>query len=347
MVDRDLILGDSSLNPTKDKLRFVKIIRHDFWRPIFFGYDWKTITIEDWQEIKVIENSDIETKVDFVYKTIIQNNDRTFRIYEIEKFMDEVGCIWIKKWAQEKSDLYWLVIDPKLEKEVEAWFSIKSSLWWPSTLLNASMHTNFKFTINWVDQENLTKIRNQFVTINNDDKTSSEIKKVIKAIQWLWWKIKIAKWENSATFENNLLKIDSKFVDLLWEILVAYYGWVSSKLRDILEYIAEEWTLDSIWMTRDLAILKVKQFLLLIASEMMPGTERNWFRNNAKGYIVIKQNWDLIGYYIYNEDEFAEYMFENMKLDTPSTSRYGIWVPVEETQWEFRILLNLQLRFLR
>lgn len=84
---------------------------------------------------------------------------------------------------------------------------------------------------------------------------------------------------------------------------------------------------------------------MTVACVMVPGFERDWYRKDATWYIIVKASWDLIWFYIYNESEFAEYLFESIRLDTPSTSRYWIWVIHKENDDSY-IYLNLQLRFI-
>ncbi|SFD02214.1 DNA (cytosine-5)-methyltransferase 1/type II restriction enzyme [Flexibacter flexilis DSM 6793] len=116
-------------------------------------------------------------------------------------------------------------------------------------------------------------------------------------------------------------------------------------MLDIAPYIKDVPVFFNNGITEENIILKIKQLLIMIASVMMPNTPRDGFRTEAKGYIIVKYDGNLVGFYIYNENEFGEYLINNIKLDTPSTSRYGIGVPILENG-EYYIYLNLQLRFI-
>ncbi|MEZ6256057.1 MAG: HpaII family restriction endonuclease [Patescibacteria group bacterium] len=53
-----------------------------------------------------------------------------------------------------------------------------------------------------------------------------------------------------------------------------------------------------------------------------------------------------ICYHIYNVNEFENYLFNNTKFDTPSTSRYGFG-NVYNVDNSLRFNLNLQIRFIK
>ena len=62
------------------------------------------------------------------------------------------------------------------------------------------------------------------------------------------------------------------------------------------------------------------------------------------GYLVVKDNGDIVCYHIYNKNEFEEYLFHNTKMESASRSRhdYGYIYSQDGRQL---IKLNLQIRF--
>jgi len=328
---------------TLPSLRFKKLLRYDWGTRKEYHYSSQN------NEIIVSENNGVTTKVEVkwfdgiihkLFQDILENPDRTFNLVTAEELLRKLKCTNIKQNSQEKSDLNGIVIDENIWQDVEAWFSIKSSVWWPSTLLNASKHTNFKFKIIGLNKDIFKDIAENYI-----DGPSSEIKKVIKAIYENWWKLEFCKWGNSGVFEDNLLKIDSFMPDIIWEVLKSYYRWLWSKLLDIVPTIKDYPKFVENWLTEANIILNLKKLLIAVASVMMPNTPRNGFKTWAKWYIIVKYDGNLVGFYIYNEDEFWEYLINNIKLDTPSTSRYWIWVPTFEDEGAF-LYLNLQIRFI-
>ena len=55
---------------------------------------------------------------------------------------------------------------------------------------------------------------------------------------------------------------------------------------------------------------------------MTPSKVWNGIYDATGGYLVVKENGDVLCYHIYNRNQFEDYLFQNTKLDTASTSRY-------------------------
>ena len=64
------------------------------------------------------------------------------------------------------------------------------------------------------------------------------------------------------------------------------------------------------------------------------------------GYLIVKENGDVLCYHIYNRNEFENYLFNNTKLDTASSSRHDFGTIYEQNE-ELYFKLNLQIRFMK
>ena len=62
------------------------------------------------------------------------------------------------------------------------------------------------------------------------------------------------------------------------------------------------------------------------------------------GYIVVNKKGDVLAYHIYNRNYFEEYLLNNTKYETASTTRHDFGKVYEENGINF-IKLNLQIRF--
>ena len=62
------------------------------------------------------------------------------------------------------------------------------------------------------------------------------------------------------------------------------------------------------------------------------------------GYLVVKENGEILCYHIYNRNQFEEYLFVNTKLETASSTRHEFG-KVYQQNGEFYFKLNLQIRF--
>jgi len=64
----------------------------------------------------------------------------------------------------------------------------------------------------------------------------------------------------------------------------------------------------------------------------------------SNGTIVVKENGDLVTFHIIDIDSLKDYLFENIKLDTPSSSRHKFGTIIQDKANNY-FKLNLQLRF--
>lgn len=64
------------------------------------------------------------------------------------------------------------------------------------------------------------------------------------------------------------------------------------------------------------------------------------------GYLIVKDNGDILCYHIYNRNEFEDYLLNNTKLETASSSRHGFGFIYKHDK-DLLFNLNLQIRFLK
>ena len=65
----------------------------------------------------------------------------------------------------------------------------------------------------------------------------------------------------------------------------------------------------------------------------------------ASGSIVIKQTGDYVGFHLCDLKNLREYLYKNIKMDTPSTTRHRYGKLFIESDGQLYFKLNLQLRF--
>jgi len=71
-----------------------------------------------------------------------------------------------------------------------------------------------------------------------------------------------------------------------------------------------------------------------------------WLVLKNGGYIVVKNNGDVICYHLYNKDEFLSYLYENTKFESASSTRHD-YGKIYQKNEEIYLNLNLQIRFLK
>ena len=91
---------------------------------------------------------------------------------------------------------------------------------------------------------------------------------------------------------------------------------------------------------------KIKQFLLAFALGMTVSSPWNGTFNANGGYIVVKEDGDVICYHFFDRNDLEEYLFNNTKFDTPSTTRH-VFGEIYQEKNGYYIKLNLQIRFIK
>jgi type II restriction enzyme len=232
-----------------------------------------------------------------------------------------------------KEDILMVLHDINTGTEPTVGFSIKSRLGQASTLFNASGATNFLYEVIAKSKETL------------DSRMDQKIKDYLSSSLEKGFNFKFIGTSNE-TFTNNLRMVDSQFPLLISKLLFNFYSGKSKNLlTDALTTIVEEnpFGLENHanWYEH-----KLKAFITGVALGMVP--TRPWsgdFDANG-GYIVVKEDGDVLCYHIYNLSEFQEYLLNNTKFDFPSTTRHG-YGDIEEIGGKQIFKLNLQIRFLK
>ena len=204
----------------------------------------------------------------------------------------------------------------------------------PATLLNASGATNFVYKI---ATENNNPVQ------GSDDMSVRDATKLTYGVG--------AQLEfmgmDSDMFRRNLRKIDSIFPEIVSQMLRHYYMGEATTIKDLADKIAADSEfMERIDFTKEMLVMNIKRFLSSIALGMMPSKDWDGYTEAHGGYIIVKEDGDVVCYHLYNRDKFEDYLFHNTKLDTPSTSRHGFGKIYEE-DGEQRMKLNLQIRFLK
>ncbi|HAT68413.1 MAG: hypothetical protein A2481_01660 [Candidatus Yonathbacteria bacterium RIFOXYC2_FULL_47_9] len=261
-----------------------------------------------------------------------KNEGRAFPLEAGSKMMQVLQKEVIKASSSDKKDLDLVVIDLKTNQpSPEIGFSIKSQLGSPSTLINASKATNFTFEIldkNMKVPRALPKLHNKNVKDNINLLLTSGYNIIFNKV-------------DSGIFQNNLSLIDSNLPAYISKILLSYYSRGANNLADLVDLNFPATDNKSKQPTH-----KIKEFLSIMALGMMPNTNWNGILTSLGGFLLVKKDGDVLCYYLYNLEDFQEYLLNNTKLDTPSTTRYGIGKIIEENGRYF-IKLNLQVRFIK
>jgi type II restriction enzyme len=269
----------------------------------------------------------------------IKKSKGVFRLTEFEEFLSSVNCHSLKAKSTKKTDIRIIIHDLRLNQQVELGFSIKSQLGGDSTLLNAGKTTNFIYQL-----QNFNPSPGELKSINSID-TKSKIKDRLDEIKKMGGKLKFASLEQDI-FKNNLVLIDSLLPNILAEAVKVFYTTSLCSIKDLTKDVNDKNPLNyDKQFLHSFYEYKIKRFLTDVALGMMPSKVWGGIYDTTGGYLIVKENGDVLCYHIYNRNQFEDYLFYNTKLETASSTRHEFGkIYIANDQYFFK--LNLQIRFI-
>lgn len=346
LSDKELMAGDSELNRiTELILPVIKIIRKESNGIFEYKLSDNLVFIkksesEIFETERKVSVSDFKKYCVLLLEKIKYSKEKTFNIPEIESFINSYESISVKAKSSDKSDIRIVVHDLRTGKKPELGFSIKSQLGSASTLFNAGKTTNFVFKIEGegLSKENILKIN----SINSDKKIRDRILELYN----LGFKIEF-KGVLNPIFNNNLQLIDSGLPKIISSLLFIYFTSSESKIPELVNKLKIENPLNfDLSQNHPFYTYKIKRLLTDIALGMTPSKIWDGSLDATGGYLVVREDGEVICYHIYNRNEFEDYLFNNTKFDTPSSTRHNFG-SIYENNGEFYFNLNLQIRFLK
>lgn len=256
---------------------------------------------------------------------------------DTEEFLNTLNIGVLKAKSTDKADIRIKIHDVNTGYEAVQGFSIKSRLGSPSTLVNAGKTTNFIFK----------------VTGNVDDAVMQEFNTCSKKFKDRFdvlvqnsCDISFHSMENDV-FESNLQLIDGDLPKICGYMLKEYY---SSGINSVNS------SLDSLSIHNPMGYdlskghpfyeYKFKKFLAECALGMLPSKVWDGTADATGGYIIVREDGEVLCYHLFNRNEFETYLINNTKFETASTSRHGFG-SIYKDNGKYYIKLNLQVRFIK
>jgi type-2 restriction enzyme hpaII len=337
LADGQLYLGDGELNQLGIVMPILSILRQEknYTGSYIVDEERKNIIINCGNEPLMLPVSLFKEKAELLLSEIKDaSGNRAFAIPSIEAFLKQLGFTHLSANSLSKSDIHIVIHDLRTGIKPTLGFSIKSQLGSPATLLNASRATNFIFQINNLKDKQIESIN-----------SLSGIKEKIKGINLQGGELKFVRAENYR-FSNNLTLIDSKLPDIFAEMILFYYSSKINKICDITEYIAQLNPLNyNLSSNHTYYEYKIKHLLFDVALGMRPDDVWLGKYDATGGYLVVKEDGELLCYHVYSKNSFEDYLYCNTKFDTPSSSRHDFG-HIYQVNRDFFIKLNVQIRFL-
>lgn len=277
-----------------------------------------------------------------------EEDSSSFKIVKTARFLSDLRCQKLKAPSKEKSDITIQIHDAITASNPILGFSIKSHAGKPPTLVNAGLNTNFVYEIigGMTDSE-MFAINALFVYRKKKDGIKKEISvaqriEFIKTHGFLLKFVKI----NGSVFQNNLVLVDSKLPDLIAQLLLEYYLSGIKRIDD---------ALDSLELKNPLGYdcskghkfyhYKFSKFLSEAALGMLPGKVWRGIADATGGYIVVKEDGEIVCYHLYNRNEFEKYLLMQTCFDRGGAGKHKFSC-VEKKDDRYFIKLNLQVRFI-
>lgn len=295
------------------------------------------ITDENGKELKRIDINKIGSKTLSIFNKIKERKGSAFKIDEAEKLMNELLCTKVKADNMQKADIVAIIHDRITEAKVPLGFSVKSMVGGASTLLNAGKTTNFIFKVKGFSGE-----IDDVNSITGSSKVRDRLSAIIANGGALSF-VKVAR----ESFDSNLKKIDTAMPRFIARMLYAFFTTDKTTTKDLAGLLPK----DEIFKGEfGLSVsdyeYKIKNFLDAVALGMVPSKEWDGFTRAHGGYIVVKEDGEVVCYHLYNRDEFRSYLYENTKFESASTTRHNYGI-LYKKDGELFFDLNLQIRFLK
>lgn len=269
----------------------------------------------------------------------INENDGAFAIPQIEAFMNSIYCHSLKAKSADKTDIRIILHDRRTKMNSEMGFSIKSQLGGNSTLLNASKATNFNFKI-----AGTTLSDAEIAIINNINPRQNKVIDRVNAIKKRGGRLVFDKVDN-LTFRNNLIMLDGDLPAIIANLLLEQLNTGVSTLKELANVLTVNNPLNyDIDQNSPFYVYKIKHLLTSVALGMMPATAWNGKFDANGGYLVVKEDGEILCYHFYDRNRFEDYLFANAYLERASTTRHQYASIIKEDNGTLSFKLNLQVR---
>lgn len=337
--EQQLFLADSDLNAKTDFFNVHKVTTHNLELD-FLILDKSSIEIVNKKtgDKRIVNISDIiNPQILKKLTNDIKEGEKTFNLDGFSVIQNILGFNIVKGGhSLQKSDIL-LDISNKTITKVNEGFGIKSYLGAKPTLLNASGNTNFIFQIENLDSSKIDEI--------NAINTATKVKDRIESIENFGGRFKYIGAEKD-TMTYNLKMVDSLMPEIIAHVLLAFYRNRINSISKIVDFVDKQASLNQQinYGDKDALKNKIQKLLVDVLLGFFAGSKWNGVYE-ANGSIVLKNNGDCVAFHIIDLETLKNYLYKNIKLDTPSTTRHRYGSLYQEKGNKLYFKLNLQLRF--
>ncbi len=337
-----LFAADENLNKMDSVFYDVlKILRDEDRGKLEFNYNKAENTVSVVKEnlsvpVLTMPADKFRQEADYLYDRIVNNGGNgAFYIEETEKFLNSIQISKIKAASNQKEDIVIKLHDLNTGFDSVQGFSIKSKLGSPSTLINAGVTTNFIYKVHGPMTETICRDFNQCKTFRNkfDCLKSNNCDVTYCGME-------------SSMFRNNLSLMDSNLPEITGLLVLMHYRDGYNNVREAISRLKEINPLGFDYSNgQPFYEYKFKRLLTESALGMTPAKTWDGTANATGGYIIVREDGEVLCYHIYNRNEFENYLLNNTKFETASTSRHKFGT-IYQDKGDWYLKLNLQVRFI-
>lgn len=280
---------------------------------------------------------EFKTAADNLYNEIISANKSSFESQDTEEFLEQLNIGVLKAKSTDKADIRIKIHDINTGYETVQGFSIKSRLGSPSTLVNAGKTTNFVFEVTGNINDDV---------MNGFNTCSKKFKDRFDFLSGCDCDIEYCSMDNDI-FESNLQLIDGDLPEICAYMLKEYYSSGVNTVTNSLESLNVNNPIGyNLSKGHPFYEYKFKKFLAECALGMLPSKVWDGTADATGGYIIVREDGEVLCYHLFNRNEFETYLINNTKFETASTSRHEFGSIYKENG-KYYIKLNLQVRFIK
>ena len=342
LSDKRIYAGDGNLNKLEAFYPVLSVLRDELTRNLEYSINNDIVIVtEDGYEVSRINVTDFIGQSEILFSSI-QNAPKgkgAFEIPSINDFLGKIHCQKIKAKSSDKADIHVVIHDYHTGMKPKLGFSIKSDAGSSPTLLNASKPTTFVYEV----------VCNSF----NDEKMNTinaiggrrKLQDRVNAIAEMGGVLKFANIPNSI-FESNLRMIDSYLPEIIGWMIADSYLVRDMNIRRAVDRIRNSNPLNyNLTDGHDFYGYKLKALMVCTALGMLPATQWNGRYEATGGYIVVKEDGDVICFHLYDRNLLEDYLFYNTKFETPKSERYEMG-NIYKIGDKYFFNLILQIRFI-
>lgn len=360
IADRRLYTADANFNPIKDVyLDVLSVIREEVKGEVYkyMTGDYVTILLNH-EPVGEIPVEEFIKYKNLLWKLLEQNTSTTFSSDEIESFLNSIFIYNPKSPAHIVSKFCGGTVDIVIETKDRSGvnrilgFSCKSDLRSSSTLLNASGdNTNFIFEVTGpMDDEKMDHFNNLFKEVTRKGEICYDVATTdrMQYLHAIGCDLQFA--DNAKPLaRTNLIKCGGMEMPVIVAGLLKKFYFENlagpTSIQDCIKYLADNdvacYGFDDLEETYH---AKIAHLLLCTFTGMRLGTKWNGRQEVNGGYIVVKNNGDVVAFHSTIADEFKDFLVAKMIMESPSHSRHKDMVIYKDGN-RYLLKLALQLRF--